>query len=81
MSLTHLLTSYASVENGSIAIDRIEEFAKLPAEEKPNEIKIDDHSAWPSAGSLTFSDFSMKYRYFLLAPLAQASFNMLFVQR
>ncbi|KAF7338983.1 hypothetical protein MVEN_01974500 [Mycena venus] len=76
MSLTHLLTSYASVENGSIAIDRIEEFAKLPAEEKSDEIKINHHSAWPSAGSLTFSDFSMKYRDDLPLALKNLSFAL-----
>ncbi|KAJ7224728.1 P-loop containing nucleoside triphosphate hydrolase protein [Mycena haematopus] len=78
MSLTHLLTSYASVENGSIAIDRIEEFAKLPAEEKPSTSDtlavITD--AWPSAGSLTFSDFSMKYRDDLPQALNNLSFSI-----
>ncbi|KAJ7664769.1 P-loop containing nucleoside triphosphate hydrolase protein [Mycena rosella] len=66
MLLSHLLTSFASVENGSIAIDRIQEYANLPAEEKSsmaNEITSSDLSAWPSTGSLVFSDFSMKYRY------------------
>jgi hypothetical protein len=71
MGLAHLLNSYASVENGSVAIERIAEFAKLPEEEKTSttdevSITIHDHSAWPSAGSLAFSDFSMKYRYILL---------------
>jgi ATP-binding cassette subfamily C (CFTR/MRP) protein 1 len=63
--MTHLLTSFASVENGSIAIDRIEEYAKLPEEEKiitSDEIAT-DLSAWPSTGRLVFSDFSMRYRY------------------
>jgi hypothetical protein len=65
MSLTHLLNSYASVENGSVSIDRIAEFAKLPEEEKTvvDESLITINEAWPSTGSLTFSDFSMKYRY------------------
>ncbi|KAJ6527171.1 P-loop containing nucleoside triphosphate hydrolase protein [Mycena capillaripes] len=61
LSMITFLNSYASVENGSVSIDRIEEFAKLPEEEK-TEITINDYSAWPSAGSLTFSDYSMKYR-------------------
>ncbi|KAF8205875.1 hypothetical protein K438DRAFT_1963648 [Mycena galopus ATCC 62051] len=81
MSLTHLLTSYASVENGSIAIDRIEEFAKLPSEEALNTsdelpITINDGWAWPSAGSLTFSDFSMKYRDDLPLALRKLSFDL-----
>ncbi|KAJ6524323.1 P-loop containing nucleoside triphosphate hydrolase protein [Mycena capillaripes] len=75
MSLTHLLNSYASVENGSIAIDRIEEFAKLPAEEK-TELEIQDYSAWPSAGSLTFSNYSMKYRDDLPLALKNLSFDL-----
>ncbi|KAF7344045.1 hypothetical protein MVEN_01694000 [Mycena venus] len=79
VSLIVLLSSYASVENGSIAIHRIEEFAKLPKEEKtrlPDEIIINDHSAWPSAGSLTFSDFSMKYREDLPLALQNLSFTL-----
>ncbi|KAJ6528440.1 P-loop containing nucleoside triphosphate hydrolase protein [Mycena capillaripes] len=74
-SLGHVLNSYASVENGSVAIDRIEEFAKLPAEEK-TELKIQDYSAWPSAGSLTFSDYSMKYRDDLPPALKNLSFAL-----
>ncbi|KAF7344066.1 p-loop containing nucleoside triphosphate hydrolase protein [Mycena venus] len=76
MLLTLLLNSYASVENGSIAIDRIKEFAKLPMEEKSNEIAINRHSAWPSAGSLTFSDFSMKYRDDFPLALKNLSFDL-----
>ncbi|KAJ7465565.1 P-loop containing nucleoside triphosphate hydrolase protein [Mycena latifolia] len=79
VSLIVLLTSYASVENGSVAIDRIEEFAKLPKEEKtrlPDEIAINDHSAWPSTGTLTFSDFSMKYREDLPLALKNLSFTL-----
>ncbi|KAJ6465983.1 P-loop containing nucleoside triphosphate hydrolase protein [Mycena vulgaris] len=79
MSMTHLLTSYASVENGSIAIDRIEEYAKLPEEEKTvvgDEIAISDFSAWPSAGRLVFSDFSMRYRDDLPPALKNLSFEL-----
>ncbi|KAJ6486605.1 multidrug resistance-associated protein 1-like protein [Mycena vulgaris] len=77
--MTHLLTSYASVENGSIAIDRIEEYAKLPEEEKTvvgDEIAISDFSAWPSAGRLVFSDFSMRYRDDLPPALKNLSFEL-----
>ncbi|KAJ6527114.1 P-loop containing nucleoside triphosphate hydrolase protein [Mycena capillaripes] len=73
--LTHLLNSYASVENGSVAIDRIEEFAKLPEEEK-TEITINDYSSWPSAGSLSFSGYSMKYRDDLPLALKGLSFDL-----
>ncbi|KAJ6612057.1 P-loop containing nucleoside triphosphate hydrolase protein [Mycena sp. CBHHK59/15] len=79
VSLIVILTSYASVENGSIAIDRIEEFAKLPKEERtrlPDKITINDYSAWPSAGSLTFLDFSMKYREDLPLALKNLSFTL-----
>ncbi|KAF8145077.1 P-loop containing nucleoside triphosphate hydrolase protein [Mycena galopus ATCC 62051] len=75
-----ILASYASVENGSISIDRIEEFAKLPKEEKTittDEVTInEDDSSWPSAGSLTFSDFSMKYRDDLPFALKNLSFEL-----
>ncbi|KAJ7676688.1 P-loop containing nucleoside triphosphate hydrolase protein [Mycena polygramma] len=74
MSLTHILTSYASVENGSIAIERIEEFAELPQEEKA--VATTDHSSWPSAGQLTFADFSMKYRDDLPLALKNVSFDL-----
>jgi ABC-type multidrug transport system fused ATPase/permease subunit len=65
------MTAYASMENGSVAIDRIQEFARLPAEEKTSSLEevsvnVQNGSAWPSAGSLAFSDFSMKYRYLWL---------------
>ncbi|KAJ7079446.1 P-loop containing nucleoside triphosphate hydrolase protein [Mycena belliarum] len=79
MALTHLLTAYASVENGSIAIDRIEEYANLPAEEpvvKPEEIMAADLSAWPSTGRLAFSDFSMRYRADLPPALKDLSFEL-----
>ncbi|KAJ6522258.1 P-loop containing nucleoside triphosphate hydrolase protein [Mycena capillaripes] len=77
--LTLILASYASVENGSISIDRIEEFAKLPKEEKTmtsDEVMINEDSSWPSAGNLTFSDFSMKYRDNLPLALKNLSFEL-----
>ncbi|KAJ7788604.1 P-loop containing nucleoside triphosphate hydrolase protein [Mycena olivaceomarginata] len=67
-SMAHLLNSYASMENGTVSIDRIEEFAKLPEEEKTTiqeDITTDTRLNWPSAASLTFSEFSMKYGYML----------------
>ncbi|KAJ7759637.1 P-loop containing nucleoside triphosphate hydrolase protein [Mycena metata] len=75
MLLAHFLNSYASVENGGVAIERIAEFAKLPAEEEENMIKV-DYSDWPSTGSLTFSDFSMKYREDLPLALKNLSFGL-----
>ncbi|KAJ7251690.1 P-loop containing nucleoside triphosphate hydrolase protein, partial [Mycena rebaudengoi] len=79
MSLTHILTAYATVENGSVSIDRIEEFAKLPEEEKAiasGEITINNRGDWPSAGSLALSIFSMKYRDDLPLTLKNLSFNL-----
>ncbi|KAF7360011.1 hypothetical protein MVEN_00728700 [Mycena venus] len=79
MALTHILTSYATVENGSVSIDRIEEFAKLPEEEKTiasGEITINNRAGWPSAGSLAFSEFSMKYRDDLPLALKNLSFSL-----
>ncbi|KAJ7653006.1 P-loop containing nucleoside triphosphate hydrolase protein [Mycena rosella] len=79
MLLSHLLTSFASVENGSIAIDRIQEYATLPAEEKTgtaDEIAASDLSSWPSAGNLVFSDFSMRYRDDLPPTLKNLSFAL-----
>ncbi|KAJ7203983.1 P-loop containing nucleoside triphosphate hydrolase protein [Mycena rebaudengoi] len=77
MTLTHLLTSFASVENGSIAIDRIEEYAKLPAEEKAvSSDQTCDLSAWPSSGNLVFSDFCMRYRDDLPPALKNLSFEL-----
>ncbi|KAJ6535718.1 P-loop containing nucleoside triphosphate hydrolase protein [Mycena capillaripes] len=75
MYLNHLLNSFASLENGSVAIDRIEEFAKLTGEEKTR-IDVNAHSAWPSAGSLRFEDYSMKYRDDLPLALKNLSFDL-----
>ncbi|KAJ6548978.1 P-loop containing nucleoside triphosphate hydrolase protein [Mycena capillaripes] len=75
LALTNFLDAYASVDNGSIAIDRIEEFANLPEEEK-RELTINDQSAWPSTGSLTFSNYSMKYREDLPLALKNLSFDL-----
>ncbi|KAJ7720516.1 hypothetical protein B0H16DRAFT_1896820 [Mycena metata] len=75
MSLAHLLTSYASVENGAVAIERIGEFARLPEEEEHKTI-IADYSAWPSTGNLAFVDFSMKYRDDLPLALKNISFDL-----
>ncbi|KAJ7215431.1 P-loop containing nucleoside triphosphate hydrolase protein [Mycena pura] len=82
--LGHLLSSYALMENGSVAIDRIQEFANLPEEEEiastktSDDITINviDELPWPSAGSLMFSDFSMKYREDLPFALKNLSFNL-----
>ncbi|KAF8184562.1 hypothetical protein K438DRAFT_2020317 [Mycena galopus ATCC 62051] len=75
--LTHLLNSVASVENGSVSIDRITEFARLPEEEKStvNENVLNDDQNWPSAGNLAFSDFSMKYRDDLPLALKNLTFD------
>ncbi|KAJ7505071.1 P-loop containing nucleoside triphosphate hydrolase protein [Mycena galericulata] len=78
-SMNHLLSVYASVENGSIAIDRIEEYARLPEEESTvtaDEIILSDLSAWPSTGRLVFSDFSMRYRDDLPPALKNLSFEL-----
>ncbi|KAJ6476003.1 P-loop containing nucleoside triphosphate hydrolase protein [Mycena vitilis] len=74
MSLTHILTSYAAVENGSIALERIEEFAELPPEGRA--VATTDHSSWPTAGQLTFVNFSMKYRDDLPLALKSVSFEL-----
>ncbi|KAJ7031461.1 P-loop containing nucleoside triphosphate hydrolase protein [Mycena alexandri] len=76
MGLTHLLSSYASVENGGVAIERIAEFARLPEEEKERTVTADDYSAWPSTGGLAFSNFSMKYRDDLPLALKNLSFDL-----
>ncbi|KAJ7164480.1 hypothetical protein C8R46DRAFT_313109 [Mycena filopes] len=77
MSLTHLLSSYASVENGGVAIERIAEFARLPKEEEEERsVTLNDYSAWPSTGDLAFSDFSMKYREDLPLALKSLSFDL-----
>ncbi|KAJ7710388.1 P-loop containing nucleoside triphosphate hydrolase protein [Mycena rosella] len=76
--LHNVLESLAVVENGSVAIDRIQEFAELPPEEKvvSNEMPMNDPSTWPSVGSLTFADFSMKYRGDLPLALKNLSFDL-----
>ncbi|KAJ7164516.1 P-loop containing nucleoside triphosphate hydrolase protein [Mycena filopes] len=77
MSLTHLLSSYASVENGGVAIERIAEFARLPKEEEEEKsVTLNNYSAWPSTGDLAFSDFSMKYREDLPLALKSLSFDL-----
>ncbi|KAJ7359935.1 P-loop containing nucleoside triphosphate hydrolase protein [Mycena albidolilacea] len=78
-SMAHLLNSYASMENGTVSIDRIEEFAKLPEEEKTTireEITTDTRLNWSSAASLTFSEFSMKYGDNLPLALKNLSFEV-----
>ncbi|KAK7018259.1 P-loop containing nucleoside triphosphate hydrolase protein [Favolaschia claudopus] len=78
--LSHLLNAYAMMENGSVAIDRIEEFAKLPKEEEVNdtelEVVVQNDVPWPTEGRLTFSDFSMKYREDLPLALSKISFDL-----
>ncbi|KAK7017726.1 P-loop containing nucleoside triphosphate hydrolase protein [Favolaschia claudopus] len=78
--LSHLLNAYAMMENGSVAIDRIEEFAKLPKEEEVNDTDLDmvvqNDAPWPTEGRLTFSDFSMKYREDLPLALSKISFDL-----
>ncbi|KAJ7163527.1 P-loop containing nucleoside triphosphate hydrolase protein [Mycena crocata] len=78
MELDFLISSWASVENGSVAIDRIEEFSKLPEEEKNalKKIRINEQQAWPSTGSLNFADFSMKYRDDLPLALKNLTFDL-----
>ncbi|KAF7334709.1 hypothetical protein MVEN_02301600 [Mycena venus] len=77
MLLAHLLTSYATLESGTVAIDRIEEFAKLPEEKtSTSDVVISGHSTWPSGGRLTFSDFSMRYRDDLPLALKNISFDL-----
>ncbi|KAJ7734086.1 P-loop containing nucleoside triphosphate hydrolase protein [Mycena metata] len=78
-SLSFLLTCYAGLENGGVAIARIEEYANLAPEEKndhSSETKLDALSAWPSSGSLVFSDFSMRYREDLPQALKNLSFEV-----
>ncbi|KAJ7164505.1 P-loop containing nucleoside triphosphate hydrolase protein [Mycena filopes] len=74
-SLTHILNSYASVENGGVSIDRIAEFANLPEEEKQMSA-TNEYSGWPSTGDLIFKDFSMKYREDLPLALKNLSFEL-----
>ncbi|KAJ7916388.1 P-loop containing nucleoside triphosphate hydrolase protein [Mycena leptocephala] len=76
--LHNVLESLAVVENASVVIDRIQEFAELLPEEKTvfNEMPMNDPSTWPSVGSLTFADFSMKYRGDLPLALKNLSFDL-----
>ncbi|KAJ7924025.1 P-loop containing nucleoside triphosphate hydrolase protein [Mycena leptocephala] len=76
--LHNVLESLAVVENSSVAIDRIQEFAELPPEEKTvsDEMPMNDRSTWPSVGSLTFADFSIKYRGDLPLALKNLSFDL-----
>ncbi|KAF7339150.1 hypothetical protein MVEN_01992000 [Mycena venus] len=76
--LRDVLESLAVVENSSVAVDRIQEFAELPPEEKTvsNEMPMNDPSTWSSVGSLTFADFSMKYRDDLPLVLKNLSFDL-----
>ncbi|KAF7339144.1 hypothetical protein MVEN_01991300 [Mycena venus] len=76
--LRDVLESLAVVENSSVAVDRIQEFAELSPEEKTvsNKIPMNDPSTWPSVGSLTFADFSMKYRDDLPLALKNLSFDL-----
>ncbi|KAK7008519.1 hypothetical protein R3P38DRAFT_2643731 [Favolaschia claudopus] len=76
LTLSHVLSSYASMENGTVSIDRIEEFAKLPAEEKTDEFVVSTDPSWPAKGSLAFQDFSVRYRSDLPLALKNLSFEL-----
>ncbi|KAK7045035.1 P-loop containing nucleoside triphosphate hydrolase protein [Favolaschia claudopus] len=76
LTLSHVLSSYASMENGTVSIDRIEEFAKLPAEEKNDEFVVSTDPSWPAKGSLAFQDFSVRYRGDLPLALKNLSFEL-----
>ncbi|KAF8195279.1 P-loop containing nucleoside triphosphate hydrolase protein [Mycena galopus ATCC 62051] len=68
--LHNVLEGLAVVENSS--------FAELPPEQKTvsNEMPMNVTSTWPSAGSLTFANFSMKYRGDLPLALKNLSFDL-----
>ncbi|KAJ7138597.1 P-loop containing nucleoside triphosphate hydrolase protein [Mycena filopes] len=78
-TMSFLLSCYAGLENGSVAIARIEEYANLKPEEKmlpSDERSLNALSAWPATGSVVFSDFSMRYRDELPPALKNLSFEV-----
>jgi len=68
-----LLNNWAAVENGTVALQRIQETVELPAEEVTfnqskrasfaGRLSIAKEGAWPIHGSVVFQDFGMKYRF------------------
>lgn len=63
--MMHTLNAFANVENGAVAIERINEFVNLPPEEKdpqPFDVENKTERSWPSAGTLEFLNYSMRYR-------------------
>ncbi|KIJ50860.1 hypothetical protein M422DRAFT_244809 [Sphaerobolus stellatus SS14] len=85
--LSMLLSNWASVENGTVSLQRIHEIVNLPAEgsdgETPDKrssyirrISIAKDEAWPVHGSVKFQDFSMKYRNDLPPVLRDINFSI-----
>jgi ABC-type multidrug transport system fused ATPase/permease subunit len=57
-ALEEFLNKISELENGSVAVERIEEFCNLSQEDQNGEEETD----WPSEGRISFIDFSARYR-------------------
>jgi ATP-binding cassette subfamily C (CFTR/MRP) protein 1 len=62
--LSALLMSWASIENGTVGLQRIHEIVELAPEEDPKAsvTSLPKDSPWPTQGSVVFEDFGMRYK-------------------
>jgi len=63
-TLSSLLMSWASIENGTVGLQRIHEIVELSPEEDTNAsvTNLPKESPWPTQGSVVFENFGMKYK-------------------
>lgn len=53
--------SWVNLENGAVAVERVREIAGLEAELDEGHSTVSNN--WPTEGSISFEDFSMRYSY------------------
>ncbi|CAH1122634.1 unnamed protein product [Ceutorhynchus assimilis] len=76
-TLNWLVRMTSDVETNIVAVERIKEYAEIPQEapwEIPNKIIS---AAWPETGSVTFKDYSVRYRPGLDLVLKRVNFTVM----
>ena len=72
--LNGLLQCFTSLETMMVAVERVNAYATLPPEERPNAVQ--PAPSWPHAGAIEFRDVVMGYRPELPAVLRKCSFTI-----